>query len=183
VIQPHLSLDEVKRTDLIIISSEDLTALDASSRRAAPWLLKHHEAGATLASVCTGAFLLAETGLLDGKRATTHWGFAELFRKRYPQVELRPESLITDEGSLAGVGLFPILTYPFTWWKGFAVLTLQHNVGNPSCWILDGHLNFPMPSLSIRSSTKTIRSSRLKHLLKKTTLSSLTWMTWLPELE
>jgi transcriptional regulator GlxA family with amidase domain len=107
VIQPHLSLDEVKRTDLIIISAEDLTALDASSRRTTPWLIKHHKAGATLASVCTGAFLLAETGLLDGKRATTHWGFAELFKKRYPQVELRPESLITDEGSLiCGGGAF-----------------------------------------------------------------------------
>ncbi len=107
VIQPHLSLDEVKKTDLIIISAEDIAALDATSRHTAPWLLKHHKAGSTLASVCTGAFLLAETGLLNGKRATTHWGFAELFRKRYPQVDLRPESLITDEGSLiCGGGAF-----------------------------------------------------------------------------
>jgi len=107
VIQPHLSLEEVKRTDLIIISAEDLAVLDATSRRTVPWLLKHHKAGSTLASVCTGAFLLAETGLLDGKRATTHWGFAELFRKRYPRVDLRPETLITDEGNLlCGGGAF-----------------------------------------------------------------------------
>jgi transcriptional regulator GlxA family with amidase domain len=107
VIQPHLSTGDVKKTDLILISAEDLAALDAASRKTTPWLLKHHESGATLASVCTGAFLLAETGLLNGKRATTHWGFAELFRKRYPQVDLRPESLITDEGSLlCGGGAF-----------------------------------------------------------------------------
>ena len=54
VIQPHLSLDEVKRTDLIIISAEDLVALNAASRVTGPWLLKHHKAGTTLASVCTG---------------------------------------------------------------------------------------------------------------------------------
>jgi transcriptional regulator GlxA family with amidase domain len=107
VIQPHLSASDVDRTDLILISAEAIAAVDATSRSTSPWLIRHHEAGSTLASVCTGAFLLAETGLLNGKRATTHWGFAELFRKRYPQVDLRPESLVTDEGSLlCGGGAF-----------------------------------------------------------------------------
>jgi transcriptional regulator GlxA family with amidase domain len=107
VIQPQLSLDEVKEADLVIISAEDLAALETTSGSTVPWLVRHHESGATLASVCTGAFLLAETGLLDGKRATTHWGFADLFRKRYPRVDLRPECLITDEGSLlCGGGAF-----------------------------------------------------------------------------
>jgi len=107
VIRPHLSLEKVQNTDLVIISAEDLGMLDATSQRTVPWLLKHHRAGSTLASVCTGAFLLAETGLLNGKRATTHWGFAEIFRARYPEVDLRPESLITDEGSLlCGGGAF-----------------------------------------------------------------------------
>jgi transcriptional regulator GlxA family with amidase domain len=127
VIQPHLSLDEVRRTDLIIISAEDLAALDAASRQAIPWLLKHHKAGTTLASVCTGAFLLAQTGLLDGKRATTHWGFAELFRKRYPQVDLRPECLITDEGSLVCGGgafsYFDLSLYLVERYGGFEVAT------------------------------------------------------------
>lgn len=107
VIQPHLSIEEVKEADLVIISAEDLGVLEATSRSTVPWLVRRHESGATLASVCTGAFLLAETGLLDGKRATTHWGFADLFRKRYPDVDLRPECLITDEGSLlCGGGAF-----------------------------------------------------------------------------
>jgi transcriptional regulator GlxA family with amidase domain len=127
VIQPHLSLDEVKKTDLIIISAEDLAALDATSRRTIPWLLKHHKAGTTLASVCTGAFLLAQTGLLDGKRATTHWGFAELFRNRYPQVDLRPECLITDEGSLVCGGgafsYFDLSLYLVERYCGFEVAT------------------------------------------------------------
>ena len=127
VIQPHLSLDQVKRTDLIIISAEDLSALEVTSCRTIPWLLKHHKAGSTLASVCTGAFLLAETGLLNGKRATTHWGFAELFRKRYPQVDLRPESLITDEGSLICGGgafsYFDLCLYMAEKYCGFEIAT------------------------------------------------------------
>jgi transcriptional regulator GlxA family with amidase domain len=104
VIKPHFSIKEVKKTDLVIISAEDLQELEKTFRQTRPWLLKLFEEGATLASVCTGAFLLAETGLLNGKRATTHWGFAELFRRRYPEVDLRIEALITDEGNLLCAG-------------------------------------------------------------------------------
>ncbi len=104
VIKPHFSIKEVKKTDLIIISAEDLQELERTYRQTRPWLLKLFEEGSTLASVCTGAFLLAETGLLNGKRATTHWGFADLFRRRYPEVDLRIEALITDEGNLLCAG-------------------------------------------------------------------------------
>lgn len=104
IIKPHFSLREVKKTDLVIISAEDLQELEKTYHRTRPWLLKQVEEGATLASVCTGAFLLAETGLLRGKRATTHWGFADLFRSRYPEVDLRIEAIITDEGNLLCAG-------------------------------------------------------------------------------
>lgn len=57
-----------------------------------------------LASNCTGAFLLAEAGLLDGRQATTHWGFSQQFRQRYPQVELYPEKLITVDEPVACAG-------------------------------------------------------------------------------
>lgn len=103
-IKPHFSIKEVKKTDLVIISSEDLQELERTYRQTRPWLLNLFQEGATLASVCTGAFLLAETGLLNGKRATTHWGFADLFRSRYPHVDLRIEALITDEGNLLCAG-------------------------------------------------------------------------------
>ena len=107
VIKPHFSIKEVKKTDLIIISAENLEELERTYRKTCPWLLNLYEEGATLASVCTGAFLLAETGLLNGKRATTRWGFADLFRRRYPEVDLRIEALITDEGDLlCGGGAF-----------------------------------------------------------------------------
>jgi transcriptional regulator GlxA family with amidase domain len=68
--------------------------------QAVDWLRTHYESGSSIASVCTGAFLLAETGLLDEKTATTHWGFTRLFNQRYPKVNLKPKRLITDEGDL-----------------------------------------------------------------------------------
>ena len=104
VIKPHGSIKMVSHPDLVIISAEDLGELEKTYQQTRPWLLKLHDQGTTLASVCTGAFLLAETGLLRGKRATTHWGFADQFRKRYPDVDLRIESLITDEGNLLCAG-------------------------------------------------------------------------------
>ncbi|HET8848850.1 MAG TPA: helix-turn-helix domain-containing protein [Marinobacter sp.] len=57
-----------------------------------------------VASNCTGAFLLAEAGLLDGREATTHWGFSEVLRHRFPAVNLRPEKLVTVDGPVACAG-------------------------------------------------------------------------------
>jgi len=111
LIQPHKTIQEVKKTDLIIISSITNRASITSRERkhntdpkTIRWLRNQHRRGASIASVCTGAFMLAETGLLDGKTATTHWGFIDLFRERFPKVNLQPEKLITDEGTLYCAG-------------------------------------------------------------------------------
>ena len=53
-----------------------------------------------IASICTGAFVLAEAGLLDGRRATTHWNHAKALQKRYPEVKLEPDRIFTNDGSL-----------------------------------------------------------------------------------
>ncbi|MFO7568846.1 MAG: DJ-1/PfpI family protein, partial [Smithellaceae bacterium] len=105
MVTPHRSVQEVAETDLIIISSiADIDKTLAHNRTMIEWLRHQYRRGASIASVCTGAFLLAETGLLDSKSATTHWGFMDLFRERYPQIELKPEKLITDEGTLYCAG-------------------------------------------------------------------------------
>ncbi|MEW5736878.1 MAG: GlxA family transcriptional regulator [Thermodesulfobacteriota bacterium] len=100
VLVPEASITDIERADIVVISAEDLEIAGRSEEAVVPWLRSLHASGAKLCSVCTGAFLLARTGLLDGKRATTHWAFAELFRQRFPRVHLRPEAMITDEGSV-----------------------------------------------------------------------------------
>ena len=95
---PNQTLDRIEKTDLILIPS--ITNLQDTLRDhgdAVPWLLDHYKQGAQIAAMCTGTFFLAETGLLDHKTATTHWGFIDEFKKRYPQINLIPERLVTDE--------------------------------------------------------------------------------------
>lgn len=101
-IEPHCSIHDVSDTDLVMISaiSGDIERMIETNRESIDWMVHLNRSGTHLASICTGAFILAETGLLNGKTATTHWGFADLFRKMYPQVHLRPDHMITDEGDL-----------------------------------------------------------------------------------
>ena len=98
---PHTSLYDVEETDLILIAAQ--SDIDKTLKYCSPaldWLIHQYDRGAHVAGICTGVFFLAETGLLDGKTATTHWGFVDSFRRRYPKVHLKPERMITDEGNL-----------------------------------------------------------------------------------
>ena len=76
----------------------------APAPEAALWLRAQHAAGATLCSVCAGAFLLAETGLIDGRRATTHWAFAQQLARRFPKVHLAEQHMVLDEGDIITAG-------------------------------------------------------------------------------
>jgi len=78
-----------------------------SPEAAAPyrnWLCARHGAGVTLSSVCAGAFLLGETGLLDGRAITTHWHYAERFGARFPKVRLDVDQLIIDDDDIITAG-------------------------------------------------------------------------------
>jgi len=111
-IQPDAALAEVRRADLIFIPSTGLSFDDAVERNApvVPWLRRWHRRGAAIAGVCSGAGLVAATGLLDGKRATTHWGLAERFRREYPKVKWMPEMMVTeDRGVYCGGGVHAAL--------------------------------------------------------------------------
>jgi transcriptional regulator GlxA family with amidase domain len=101
---PHRSAAETETTDLVVVSSFMAFETLSTCKAGIPWLRHHFETGATIAAICAGSFFLAETGLLDGRRATTHWGLAEEFRRRYPRVRLDPNLLIADEGRLLSSG-------------------------------------------------------------------------------
>lgn len=68
------------------------------------WLLTKHRTNVPIAAVCTGSFLLAETGLLNGRLATTNWQFARRFRRMFPAVNLRPEQILTKDSNLVCTG-------------------------------------------------------------------------------
>ena len=87
-------------SSIIISSATYIEQILEKNPELIPWICRHYEKGAHVASICTGVFLLAETGLLDGKSATLHWGFADIFRKRYPRVKLKQDQMYIDHGRL-----------------------------------------------------------------------------------
>lgn len=98
-VKPHTSISNILKTDLIVIPSLNHNYRNALSHNHAliPWMEKQHKNGAEIASICTGAFLLAASGMLDGKNCSTHWSAAEDFRMLFPKVKLQTDQLITDE--------------------------------------------------------------------------------------
>jgi transcriptional regulator GlxA family with amidase domain len=105
-LSPHTSVATAGRPDLLLIPSvgDDVLRSLAPLRAFVPWIKECSSHGARVVSMCTGSFLLGETGLLNGRSATTHWAFADLFRRTYPQVHLFPERLIVDEGNFITAG-------------------------------------------------------------------------------
>lgn len=99
-------LKDVTATDLVVIPalSGDMTAAIIANREFIPWIIKQYEKGTEVASLCVGAFLLASTGLLNGKKCSTHWGFTNEFRSMFPDVEVVDGSIITEEQSLYSSG-------------------------------------------------------------------------------
>lgn len=97
---------EVEETDLIVIPAMkgDLDAAIDENRGFLPWIRSMSENGAEVASLCIGAFLLAETGLLDGRKCSTHWIFADEFRRRFPRVDLVDDRIITEENGVYSSG-------------------------------------------------------------------------------
>lgn len=102
----HRTIAEDFRTDLIIIPAPhgDLAEAVALNQAFLPWIVRQHAAGAEVASLCLGAFILAATGLMDGRQCATHWLGAAQFAAMYPAVHLVAEQVITDEQGLYSSG-------------------------------------------------------------------------------
>ncbi|MEP7264046.1 MAG: helix-turn-helix domain-containing protein [Bacteroidota bacterium] len=99
-------LKDVEKTDLIFIPaiSGNIDVALERNKDLVPWIIDHHKRGAEVASLCIGAFLLASTGLLDGKKVSTHWNAANQFRSMFPDVELVDGSIITEEQGIYSSG-------------------------------------------------------------------------------
>ncbi len=92
-------IQDVKKTDLILVPAlfGDLNNALELNKDFLPWIRAQHENGAEVASLCIGAFLLASTGLLEGKKCSTHWLFAHDFRQMFPNVTLVADKIVTEE--------------------------------------------------------------------------------------
>lgn len=99
-------LKDVTETDLLIIPPTfgDTTKGIQANAEAIPYFKKLYKNGSSLASLCIGAFLLAETGLLDGKKCSTHWAHISDFRDRYPEVEVEDGAIITEHDNIYSSG-------------------------------------------------------------------------------
>jgi transcriptional regulator GlxA family with amidase domain len=84
--------------DTIIVSGGEIVRSAADAAKIVSWLKRAQ--ARRIASVCSGAFLLAEAGRLDGRRATTHWGSTDHFRRRYPRVTLDPDRIFVRDGKI-----------------------------------------------------------------------------------
>ena len=99
-------IKDVQKTDLIFIPalSGNIKNAIELNKELIPWIQEQYNNGAEVASLCIGAFLLASTGLLNGKQCSTHWLFANDFRNMFPEVELVDGSIITEEHRLYSSG-------------------------------------------------------------------------------
>ena len=102
IVEPHGPVESVSNPDLIIVPSSGYvpSKLGNYPENIKAWLRFHHSKKRDIASGCTGAFVLAEAGILDHRLATTHWGYAAYFRKKYPLVRLRSDMMITEDKNL-----------------------------------------------------------------------------------
>ena len=96
-----LNIKEIKKTDLVIIPSvpgcKDYDILINKNKDLIDWIREQYKTGAEIASICTGAFLLAATGLLERKNCSTHWNSATDFKRLFPNINLQTDKLITAE--------------------------------------------------------------------------------------
>jgi transcriptional regulator GlxA family with amidase domain len=101
-VKPHTNIAAISKTNLIIIPSLNHNYIKAvkGNQLLIDWIEKQYKSGAEIASICTGAFMLAASGLLDGRSCSTHWAAADTFRNMFPKVMLQVDKLITDENGI-----------------------------------------------------------------------------------
>jgi len=101
-VRPHVGVTAINKTNLIVIPSvaRDYEQAMKGNKVLVDWIAKQYRLGAEIATMCTGTFVLASAGLLDGKNCSTHWSAADTFRSLFPKVNLQPDKLITDENGI-----------------------------------------------------------------------------------
>jgi len=105
-VKPDLAIADVQKTDLIIIPAVNgnMKHVIDQNKDFLPWIVQQYKGGSEVASLCVGTFLLASTGLLKGKRCSTHWNAENEFREMFPDIDLVSDKIITDEQGIYSSG-------------------------------------------------------------------------------
>ena len=98
-IKAQTLISDIDKTHLIVVPSlaREFQEFSDENKLLIDWIAKQYKNGAEVASMCTGAFMLASTGLLNGKNCSTHWSAVDAFKSLFPKVHINPDNLITDE--------------------------------------------------------------------------------------
>lgn len=124
-LNPNIAIEDVSQTDILLIPTIG-GDIDTALRDIQPQLVhikRLQKMGADIAANCTGTFILAETGLLQGKVATTHWGYADKFKQHYPDVLLQSDKMVTEHDNIycAGGGMA---------WIDLSILLIERYCGH-----------------------------------------------------
>ena len=150
MVEPHASLEEVEQADVVVVC-DMYTPIHKPIEGKYPgeiaWLTKMHAGGALIASVCSGSLVLAEAGLLDGHEAAAHWAYGDLFRRCYPAVTMREDSVLCLSAESAGI----VTAGGVTAWHDLALYLIarlcgrQQAVLTSKVFLLSGHEDGQLP--------------------------------------
>jgi len=160
MVEPHAGIDAIAWADVVIVC-DTYTPIFQAPRgkypRESAWLRKMHAAGALICSICSGALMLAEAGLLDGREAATHWAYGDLFRRCYPAVKLRRDSVLCLSGEAEGI----ITAGAVNAWQDLAIYLIARFCGprqalhTSKVFLLSGHNEGQLPFAAMTRRVET----------------------------
>ncbi len=154
LVVPDLAFEEAQETGLVVVPGMSLSAtepLGQVERNCYDWIDLRHQNGSRIVAACTGVVYLAETGLLDGQEATTHWAFSDLFRRFYSSVIINVDRSICFEDADRGI----VTSGGATAWQELALFLItnygstRHAVNAAKWWLIPDHGERQAPYVSI----------------------------------
>ena len=162
LLTPNIAIEDVTDTHILLIPTigGDIDTVLQENANQLVHIKRLQKQGADIAGNCTGTFLLAESGLLDNKVATTHWGYADKFRSHYPNVNLQSEKMVTEQDAIfcAGGGMA---------WIDLAILLIERYCGHQvaSDTAKSHVLDFSRPNQTVYASSRQHKFHQDKDVL------------------
>ena len=131
----HRPIDRIERTEMVIIPSimTDASRWQRGTHSGiSSWLRAMHAKGAMICATCSGVFLLAETGLLEGKAATMHWSHAKAFERAFPEITLSLEKMLVTAGGRSEL----VMSGASTSWQDLVLYLVARQLGYPVAYAL-----------------------------------------------